>query len=332
MNTGSDSGSRLLAGTFGLAMVVEQVADAHVQRICREGVIELLVKVPHHGGTLDWLDALPDLVGLCLSATRCVVDGVERRRVFGAPEWNCIRGLRNLRYLRLVGDATDELDLGVFPHLLSYSGPWWPGLRGLDVHPPAEVILMHPSARKGFQVRGDNLRRLWVHAPDMPDLAWLKGCSGLRELAVLGVSKMASTNGVEQLRSIEAVGLFGLTKLVDVSALAALPQLVRLRIDDCPRLASFRLAADAPLQVLQLVGRTSVADGQLRWLLSLPHLREVALAGKRHYDVSKADLPRAAEPGDGFFSTGGLVLPMVPLADLQSGKVAPRAWMHGAGG
>lgn len=128
---------------------------------------------------------------------------------------------------------------------------------------------------------------------------------------------MRSLDGVEAMTWLAHLGVY-LAPLEDTSALARLcsPVLTELRLAACRRVTSLEdirelvglrfldvseggtieslkpVAALQGLQRLHLYDSTTIADGDLKPLLGLAHLRDLRIMSRRHYIPSVQDLKR----------------------------------------
>ncbi len=151
-----------------------------------------------------------------------------------------------------------------------------------------------------------SLRSLWVFGPPDPDLARFGELTGLRRLEFSQGRRLVTTSGVEALGALEFLGLYQQGALADLAgvpaldlrvlaiesvkgletldAVAALRQLVRLKVANCGDIASL-----APLAKLDRLEEffawesTRVVDNDLSVLLELPRLRSIGMKERREY-------------------------------------------------
>lgn len=138
-----------------------------------------------------------------------------------------------------------------------------------------------------------SLRRLRTLRMASGTLRRLDGISELKQLTTLDLSycpKLESLEGIEQCERLECLELTTCKAIVDLEPLHALKNLRSLLIWNCGRINSIQpLAECTELESVQLIGDTVIEDGDLSVLLTLPKLRIVAFARKRHYSHRPED-------------------------------------------
>jgi hypothetical protein len=206
-----------------------------------------------------------------------------------------------LEYL-LVDEPTGTVDVSQFPQLRELRlGAWNSKVVNLDQCARLETLYV-----RRFSPKAGGLSRL---APK----------SGLRHLEIVQ-SNLTSLEGLEQfedlasltlrhcpkLEDISALGRMegSLRKLIldrckgigDVSAIGQLQGLVNLSINACGDIESIDfVSALETLETMGLGGGTSVLDGDLSPLLTLPVLRYAGVDKKKHYSHTPAELTKHLE-------------------------------------
>jgi hypothetical protein len=143
-------------------------------------------------------------------------------------------------------------------------------ISGVDVR-SAEVVGQIPA-----------LRRLVVHDLRMADLRAFSSLRCLQDLAIVGSPRLKSLDGIEDLRALRRLILFGNCNYGGVAQLALLGDLETLCLEGGVS-KSLRLPTLGPLEQLRSLRRLrlasiQVADRSLRPLYSLSSLREVFIA------------------------------------------------------
>lgn len=147
-----------------------------------------------------------------------------------------------------------------------------------------------------------NLAR-WAPSPELRDL---RLCS----------SSLVSLCGIDRFPAIDQLRLFSCRKLSSLDAISSAKPLTRLRIDRCSRIRDLSPLSDLTelrefevedcgeilsllpiakcrkLESLQVAGNTTVLDGDFKKLKTLPHLKRVLLAQRKHYTLTAEDLER----------------------------------------
>ncbi len=162
-------------------------------------------------------------------------------------------------------------------------------------------------------VEGSVVDAVWIgdlrlHGYPGRDIALLSHLIELRVLALVQPTRLEDLDGVGVFASLErlelsfARRLAHLDELTDaadsfreldiqacrgfenIDSVAALRHLSWLGLNDCRTIASLHpLTGLAELEVIEAWGDTTVADGDLQPLLTLPRLRELRMSGRRHY-------------------------------------------------
>ncbi|MBB3120794.1 leucine-rich repeat domain-containing protein [Pseudoduganella violacea] len=277
-------------GEFGLRAVPKGHWEARQQAYCMERQIHELhfnhAKGYQSTGSYGFLADWPGLLGLK------VLDPLLEDLDFLAAQ----PALRALD-LSFTGKIRRGIDLQRLPRLerltlLSrFSGMeslfGCTGLRRLALaHFPGKMTsaMLAPLA---------GLEELWLSALVLPELDALAGFKALERLSISGDRSLASLAGLAGASALRHLTLESCPQIGSLAALASLSRLETLWLYDCGRLESLQpLSACRQLRELNILGNTSIADGQLGLLRDLPQLQRVCIVAKKHYQPAAADVNR----------------------------------------
>lgn len=243
-----------------------------------------------HGYALDdveFLKEIPDLQGVHIQ------DEI--------PNVSAVNAMTQLKYL-LMASPSNTIDVSKFPVLRELRVVGW----------NANLIRIEESV---------SLEILYVNqfSPGKSGISILAPGSGLKELEIVQ-SSVSSLDGLERFAQLSALTLRYCTKLEDISQLQCLRKSLRKLILDCNK----RISDFAPvgalthlenlsisgcgkvpsigfvrtlrkLETIGLMSGTTIVDGDLEPLLSLPHLRFAAVDNKKHYSHTASALKQALE-------------------------------------
>ena len=166
--------------------------------------------------------------------------------------------------------------------------------------------------------RCTNIEHLNIVSYGRSDLTELSTLKYIRRLQLTS-NVMVSVAGAETMQELRVFDVFRCPRLLDISALAKCVKLEVLDIQSCRRLARLpvglcatslremsltdcgQIASLSPiesctrLEKVGFTGDTTVADGDLDFMLQLPRLREVKFADRRHYSISREIIARRLE-------------------------------------
>ncbi len=141
-----------------------------------------------------------------------------------------------------------------------------------------------------------SLRRLRTLQITSRTLRRLDGISELEQITALDLSycpKLESLDGIEHCGRINRLEFTSCKAFGDLDPLRALKDLRSLLIWNCGTVRSLEpLSECTELESVQLIGDTSIEDGDLSVLSALPKLRTIAFARKRHYSHHPKDFSK----------------------------------------
>lgn len=194
--------------------------------------------------------------------------------------------LPDLEYIGIQSEFTKAPDFSVFKNLTHFFLFWRPkaktvfdclGLKLLN-------IVNYPSEDLQDIKNIIGLEHLQITSRKLNSLSGIESLDSLMILDLAECPKLESISGVEKCRQLHTVKLEGCKKVDDVSCLGDLTNLKDVVLTDCGKVKSLQpLANCQALENLTFVGDTSVEDGDISSLVSLPNLKKMWFVDKRHY-------------------------------------------------
>jgi len=200
-----------------------------------------------------------------------------------------------------------EIDLVSLPLLTDLSADW-------------------PAAKKSFSTL-ENLSSVYFASYGAHDLTPLTGNSRLTSIRMKQYPQVRSIDGIQEFKNLNQVEIVLATKLDDITALhdptpqsslrsvdfnsckrianvedfVGLGNLENLYLGNCGPLDSLKpLVALTKLRSLIMYESTVITDGDLSPLLSMPALRDLAMANRRHYRPSVKEVKATLEARNDF--------------------------------
>lgn len=207
---------------------------------------------------------------------------------------SAIHTLGGLKYLDVNTYCKTPVDFGRFPLLSECALEW---------RPRSESLFAHQGIKKVF-----------VNKCPLKDLRPMAMMTSLESLS-LASPKLETLQGIEALTALTFLGLYVARRLTSVNGVQAVPSLVHLEVNDCPkvrdiapigtlhRLRNLHLCNDGDIETIKPVRElkeleqflfyesTNVLDGDLSPLKSLPKLRHVTFMDRKHYTHRRSDFP-----------------------------------------
>jgi hypothetical protein len=218
-----------------------------------------------------------------------------------------VAGLPQLRALTLETYAQDLIDFASFGSLdrlhLNRRPTGDTAVRSrsirslsMDGHPGVDLEWTRPARLVALRVA--NARTLQsldgLESQHALQKLWLIGNRQLRDLSAL---KSASLDLVELVLS-------GCGAVSDIEAIASQRSLKRLHILECGLIRSLKPLEGHPELVEVIFYGTKIEDGDISHLLTMPRLRRVVFANRRHYSHDLAAIEAAVSKGDAAIETG----------------------------
>lgn len=152
----------------------------------------------------------------------------------------------------------------------------------IDGYPDKDLGRWKPNRRSRF---------LGLSSTRLESLSGMDRFSNITELQLFPCRKLNSLSAVSLAGSIQKLGLTKCPSVRDLSPIAHLVNLKELEIEDCQEILSLApIAKCKKLESLQVAGNTNILDGDFSSLKTLPKLKRVLLAQRKHYSHSAEDL------------------------------------------
>lgn len=179
-------------------------------------------------------------------------------------------------------------DLAVGWEYVDFESSLSPNLRRLS------LFGYSPPSIESLPTSG-HLRELCLYsARKIPTLAGIERYTSLAHLEVNDGYKLTDISAIAETRHLKLLDFDGCSKIRSLDAVAHCRDLTRLGIANCGLIESLGPLRDHPcLEELWASGSTRIADNDLLPLLSLSHLRALALASRRGYRPSCRDVEEA---------------------------------------
>jgi len=202
--------------------------------------------------------------------------------------------LSSLRSLFLGTQCSSVLDISRLPVLeeltiwlgkaraTSFAGH--PHLRSLE-------LLSHEGKDISDLSELPNLQQLQISNSPLDSLDGLRGLKSLQNLELSHLTKLKSLDSVDHLSNLESFELRVCKKVRSIEPLSRLPNLRTILLEDCGEIESVRpILGLKRLERMSIVGTTSIVDGDLRSLESIPTLKFLGFTNKRHYNIKNKDI------------------------------------------
>lgn len=221
----------------------------------------------------SFLKQLPDLEELSIIAPKVV--GLES-----------LQALKQLRELEVTCSSTSVVDFTQVPLLERVYAYWWAGASSLFGCESLRRVHLDkiPRLPQGWHRSWVKLQEFTLANSSEPNLDGLALLSSLSKLELLNLSRLEDFAVVARVPSLRWLAICGCKSLMRVDFVRSLVQLEVLRLEDDGDLDSLDVLGSLKnLQAVSLVGTTTVKDGNLSALASLPRLSMLAFAPRRHY-------------------------------------------------
>ena len=238
---------------------------------------------PGRNASVDFLRELPSLERLSLC-------------VNGPDDWSALYQLSNLRILELQ-HVSRKVEFTRMPQLEDVFCNWKAGLfKSLCDCEWLTSLALDYFTGLDFHIfrKLKALRQIGFGFVGVESLAGMEHFPELRRLVLGPVNRLETLEHLDNCEELEYVGIDKAKKLRNIDAIGHLRNLQELFFKACPKLESLRSLRSLPnLEYFGLLETTTVADGDLSVLESLPKLRHVSIRDRKHYTHGDVDFPKS---------------------------------------
>jgi hypothetical protein len=144
-----------------------------------------------------------------------------------------------------------------------------------------------------------SLEELIISQAPLESLAGIENFPKLARLSLDFIDHLNTLVPLNVCRSLLSLTIDGAKNLRDISPLSGLRNLSDLGLQRCPHIKSLQPIRGLPrLQTIGLLETTSIEDGDLSVLETLPALKHASFVDRRHYTRKNADFPKVYRPAN----------------------------------
>jgi internalin A len=183
------------------------------------------------------------------------------------PKLEVLRCSWNARTLSSLLEYADLKELG----LDNYTGP--------DLRPFAKL---------------SSLENIGMAFTRLESLAGVERLPNLRRLSLGPINRLETLDHLQGCSELRDLSIGPAKNLARVDTLSCHKYLAKLYLQACPNIESLQaLKRLVNLEYFGLLETTTVADGDLATLLTLPKLKHATIRDRQHYNVRNSELPKA---------------------------------------
>ena len=271
-------------GKYGKKMILHvDWSDKFADVLLGMNIQELvLLKLKNFGWqSLDFLATVPWLKSFKL--LDFLTDNIEG--IYFLPE---------LRSIYMGDYSKRPIDFSRFPSLKECYMEFCKGRNSVTTCSDLEYLsLQHYSYKDLARLSPlKKLSTLGIAQGSLSDISAIGAMSNLRDIGLVLLRNLTDLSPLCQLDKIQNLDLTGCKKFGKLDALSGLPTLRTLNISNCADIESLSpLLACKDLEILELSQDTTIRDGDLTVLLQMPTLKYVDFENRRHYNLSREDIP-----------------------------------------
>ena len=117
----------------------------------------------------------------------------------------------------------------------------------------------------------------------------------LRRLSLGPINRLETLDHLEGCPHVSSLQIEAAKKLRRIDAVSSLRVLQELCFTRCPAIQSLQPIAGLPeLEYVSLLQTTTIAEGDISALHTLPRLKHASIGDRKHYNVKNTDLPKAS--------------------------------------
>jgi hypothetical protein len=154
-------------------------------------------------------------------------------------------------------------------------------------------IIGYPDKDLARWATNGDLERLRLESRELEGLGGIARFPNVRQVHLYRCRRLHSLEEIGSAISIQELRMSRCTSIRDWSPISRLSKLRVLEIEDCQDIDSARPFAECRrLERIQIAGNTTILNGDLSSLASLPNLRTVLLSRRKHYSHSAEELEK----------------------------------------
>jgi hypothetical protein len=270
-------------GRYGPRLVVTGAWNPSIRNVLlSEGIRELMLNYARgwEGADLSFLRDLDELIGLVLIHRTLSDDSV-------------VQELHQLRQLQLSTSCSNAIDFSKLHFLEDCALRWRYGINDLFQSRIMQRLYISDSPDQTFEKysRLGALESLSLSGGSLESTDRIEALSRLSHLGFFHLRRLSSLRGISTLSGLRVLELEKCPGIMDISELAPLCQLTKLRIDECGPIRTLgELQNFDSLEELYFIGSTKILDGNLQLLFELPRLRTVWFQNRRGYSHTREEV------------------------------------------
>jgi hypothetical protein len=202
-----------------------------------------------------------------------------------------LRALQELSLLEYVGLEVKlifDLDFNNFNNLKIIQLRWSKHYKNIfNVYPLEHLnITNYPFEDLQILSNLNNLKNLQVTSTKLRTLKGVNKLINLKSIDLFKCNNLESLDSVRELTSLEIIDLENCKKIDHLNQLRNMINLKTLLIDSCGKIESLLpLKECLSLRKIFLGGDTTIIDGDFKYLLQLPNIKDFWFVNKKHYEL-----------------------------------------------
>jgi Leucine-rich repeat (LRR) protein len=256
--------------------------DSFLKVIKKENIDVLLLSesMGFIGDNICFLKEMPQLRGV-----EIYVDNIK--------DITPLQHLTKLEYLGLGCEFTNAPDFAAFENLKICKLTWRNKAKSILNCKHLRLLNIENYPLETLEDLGEmsHLKRLQITSRKLLSVSGIQGLQSLQTLDFAYCPKLVSLSGVEECQQLDTVEIEVCKRIHDISPLGGVNKLKRLQVIDCGKIESLRfIENNSMLSYLNFAGSTAIEDGEFGGLLTLPLLKEMWFADRRHYSHKRDDI------------------------------------------
>ncbi len=183
-------------------------------------------------------------------------------------------------------------DFQAFPNLEALHLTWRPWCKSLNTLTKLNTLFLlgYKSKEKNLDDLPLNVESLSISQGNVKSLQALSKMEHLKRLE-LSYLKVGNWAEIECAHKLEELQINSCRTLEEISFVKQIPNLKYVAFIDCGKIETLLpLSELAQIEAVYFFGDTTIVDGDLSFLESMPRLRKVAFGNKKHYNRTLSDI------------------------------------------